>query len=82
MTLSIDIGVLLRALGERTGVQLPRGVISMSLVGGVLHVRFRYPEADEADVEPPTRTPCTSSGMGRWGGDRARSVGVEKLLVG
>ena len=36
---------------------MPRSVISASLVGGVLHVRFRCLEAAEADVEPPTRTP-------------------------
>ena len=48
----------MRALEERVGVRLPRRVINVSLIEGVLHVRFEYPETVESNVEPlPTETP-------------------------
>lgn len=56
--LDIDIANILEALEEKTGVKLPRRVIDVSLVDGVLHIRFNYPKTRETDVEPfPLKTP-------------------------
>jgi len=57
--LAIDLARLLEVLEKRIGVELPRKVVEVSLTGGVLHVRFEYPETTESDVEPlPTATPA------------------------
>jgi len=55
--LAINLMKLLEALEKRIGVELPRKVVEVSLTGGVLHIRFKYPETIESDVEPlPTAT--------------------------
>jgi len=57
--LAVDLVILLEALEKRIGVELPWKVVEVSLTGGVLYVRFEYPETAESDVEPlPTATPA------------------------
>jgi len=56
---STNLMRLLEALEKRIGVGLPRKVVEVSLTGGVLHIRFEYPETAEPDVEPlPTAAPA------------------------
>jgi len=57
--LAINLMKLLEALEKRIGAELPRKVVEVLLAGGVLHIRFKYPETTESDVEPlPTAVPA------------------------
>jgi hypothetical protein len=50
--LDLDVKALLKRLEEVSRVKLPESVIEVSLVRGVLHVRFSYPKGAEIEVEP------------------------------
>ena len=56
--LDVDLKSILEAVRRKSGIELPDKVIEVSLVRGVLHMRFDYPKGPETDVEPlPFKTP-------------------------
>jgi len=56
--LDIKLKELLRRIEKKSGIKLPRKIISASLNEGVLHIRFNYPKTRETNVEPlPLKTP-------------------------
>ena len=48
----MNVEALLKKMEGLSGVKLPERVIKVSLVRGVLHVRFSYPKGAEMKVEP------------------------------
>ena len=80
--LDLDVKALLEKLEELSGVKLPGRVIKVSLVRGVLHVRFSYPKGAEMEVEPlGTKAQALLFRDGETGGVTALEVvGVDAPL--
>jgi len=81
--LDIDLKELLRLIGERTGVKLPRDIIETYLdtEHDLLFIRFREPRGVEIGEPLPLKTPITLFTEEDTGKTTALEViGISELL--